>query len=82
MRVTTCLRNHGFTWNEQDSDSNETRVLTFAEVLAQAAAGRRTSENLINCHDDAQASRSETSPRPLHCDGAVNLCGFALHVFA
>ena len=72
-------RLHGFARDEQDLDSNETRVLTFDEMLAQVAAGRGTFEKVKGCHDDAQASSSERNPRPQPCDGAANFCGFNLH---
>ena len=65
------LRKHGFARDEQESDSNEPRVFTFDEMLAQVAAGHGTFEKVNNCHDDTQASHSETNPRSPPCDGAV-----------
>jgi len=79
LRVARWLRKHGFARDEQDSDSNETRVCTFDEMLAQLAAGRGTFENVKNCTDHAQTIRTETNLQPPPCDGAVIFCGFNLH---
>jgi len=76
MCVVKWLPKHGFARDEQDADSNETGVFTFDEMLAQLAAGRGTFEKVKGCHDDAQASQTETNPQPPTCDGAVTLCGF------
>jgi len=72
---TACCRAR----DEQDVDSNETRVFTFDEMLARVAVGRWAFEKVKNGADHAQASRTETNPRPPPCDGAVTLCGFNLH---
>jgi len=79
VRVAKWLRKHGGARDEQDSDSNETRVFTSDEMLARVAAGRGTFEKLKNCPDHAQTSRTETNPQPPPCDGAVTFCGFNLH---
>ena len=71
VRVAKWLRKHGFARDDQDSDSNETRVFTFDKMLAQVAAGRATLETVKDCHHDAQAGRSEMSPRPPPRDGAA-----------
>jgi len=79
VRVEKWLRKRGLDRDDQDFDSNETRVFFFDEMLAQWAAGRGTFQKVKDCHHDAQAGRSETNPRPPPCDGAVTLCGFNLH---
>ena len=48
LRVARWLRKHGFAGDEQDLDSNETRVFTFDEMLARVAAGRWTFEKVKN----------------------------------
>jgi len=63
VRVARWLRKRGFARNEQDSDSNEIRVLTLVEMLAQVAAWRGTFWKVHGCHDDAQDSSSERNPR-------------------
>jgi len=78
-RMVRWLLRHGFARDDQDSDSNETSVFTFDEMLAQGGAGRGTFEDVEGCHDDTRARSSETNPRPMHCDGAVTLCGLNLH---
>jgi len=78
-RVAKWFRKHGVARDEPDSDSNETHVFTFDEMLAQLAAGRGAFERVRNCHYDGPAISTETNPRPPSCDGAVTFCGFHLH---
>ena len=55
-------------------------MFTFDEMLAPLAVGRGSFEKRKNCHDNTQASTTETNPRPPRCDGAATFCGFNLHM--
>ena len=74
-RVVTWLRKHGFVKDEPDLDSNEARMFSLVEMLAQVAAQRGTIEKIKDRHDEAEAG----IPEPPPCDGAVKSCGFNLH---
>jgi len=79
VRVPRWLRKHRFARYEQAPYSNETRVFTCDEMLAQLAAGRGTVQLEKSGHDHAQASNTETYQPPPPCDGAATFCGFNLH---
>jgi len=61
VRVVNWLRKHGFARDDQDSDSNEPRVFTFDEMLAQLAAGvghwRRLGTSTMMCRQ-AEVTRT------------------------
>jgi hypothetical protein len=80
VRVVKWLRKHGYIGTEDDAGSNETRALTFDEMLARAASQRGTIEIIKDSRGESAANAGNLSnARPPPCDGAVTFSGFNLH---